>query len=229
MDYALAETQSEGYVAALEDTGWPRLELPPLPDFPDAVFVEDALVLHDGLAIVTRSGASARRGESASARSGAEEAGYTVVEIIAPATLDGGDVLRCGRTAFVGSGSRTNAAGVAQLAAHLEPSGAQIVCVPLGPVLHLKTAVGRLPDGSLVGYTPFLRDPLLLGKLRAVPEPSGAQVLCLDTETVMLASDCPRSAALYERLGLRTVVVEIGEFQKLEAAVTCLSVLSAGP
>jgi len=199
-------------VAALERAGWPRLELSRLHDYPDSVFVEDALVLYDELAIVTRSAASARRGEAASARSGAERAGYAVAEIIAPATIDGGDVLRCGRTVFVGSGSRTNAAGVAQLTAHIEPAGAKIVRVPLGPALHLKTAVGRLPDGSLVGYLPLLRDPLLFDGLRPVPEPSGAQIVCLDQETVMLAADCPRSAALYERLGLRTVVVEIGEF-----------------
>jgi len=39
-----------------------------------------------------------------------------------------------------------------------------------------------------------------------------------------MASSVPQSIALVERLGYRVVTVDIGEFEKLEGCVTCLSV-----
>ena len=39
-----------------------------------------------------------------------------------------------------------------------------------------------------------------------------------------MASDCPQSAAMYRSMGYEPVEVDIGEFQKLEGCVTCLSV-----
>jgi arginine deiminase len=38
-----------------------------------------------------------------------------------PATLDGGDVMHAGSTLYVGASQRTNAEGIRQLAAELEP------------------------------------------------------------------------------------------------------------
>ncbi len=58
-----------------------------------------------------------------------------------------------------------------------------------------------------------------------MPEESGAHVVVLGPSSVLLADDCPRSAELYASLGFEPVVVAIGEFQKLEGCVTCLSVL----
>jgi dimethylargininase len=39
-----------------------------------------------------------------------------------------------------------------------------------------------------------------------------------------MAADCPLSAAMYREMGFEPVEVDIGEFQKLEGCVTCLSV-----
>jgi dimethylargininase len=41
---------------------------------------------------------------------------------------------------------------------------------------------------------------------------------------VLMAADCPRTAAQLEDLGYEVTVVDIGELQKLEGCVTCLSV-----
>ena len=46
---------------------------------------------------------------------------------------------------------------------------------------------------------------------------------------MLLSDDCPRSAELYAALGFEVVAVDISEFQKLEGAVTCLSVLAISP
>lgn len=92
----------------------------------------------------------------------------------------------------------------------------------------LKSAAGRLPDGSLVGFGPLL-GASGLPRLHPVPEPSGAQVVALDDNTLLLADDCPRSAAGYREMGYETVCLAIDEFQKREGAVTCLSVLVDQP
>ena len=90
-----------------------------------------------------------------------EELGVEVASIEAPGTLEGGDVLKVGRTAYVGASSRTNADGIAQLRALVEPRGWTVREVPVTKVLHLKSAVTALPDGTIVGYEPLVDDPSL--------------------------------------------------------------------
>jgi dimethylargininase len=193
------------------------VEVAPADECPDAVFVEDALVLRDGLAVVTRPGPESRRGEAAGVEAAARALGYEIARIEAPGTLDGGDVLPGDDVLYVGVGGRTNSAGASQLSSLL---GVRAVEVPLDGVLHLKTAVTRLPDGSFAGYLEGFP------ALRPVPEPSGATVLRLGGSAVLVAADCPRSAELFADLGFDPVAVDISELQKLEAGVTCLSVLT---
>ncbi len=102
------------------------------------------------------------------------------------------------------------------------------MAVPLTKVLHLKSAVTALPDGTVIGYPPLVDDPSVFGRFLPVPEPSGAHVVLLDGTQVLMAADAPRSAALFKSLGYQPVVVDIGEFEKLEGCVTCLSVRVLG-
>jgi dimethylargininase len=225
VDAALARTQWDAYVAALEDAGWDVLELPPADDCPDGVFVEDVLVAYDGVSVLTRPGAEARRAELAGVEDMLASLGYPVERIEGPATLDGGDVLRAGTTVYVGVGARTNAEGVRQLRAILEPRGATVLEAPVRRVLHLKSAVTALPDGSIVGYPPSIDEPALFPGLVEAPEEPGAHVVQLGGSKLLVAAGCPRSVELLTGLGYDPVVVDIGEFEKLEGCVTCLSVL----
>ncbi|HUY70766.1 MAG TPA: N(G),N(G)-dimethylarginine dimethylaminohydrolase [Gaiellaceae bacterium] len=227
VDVELAAIQWAAYVAALEEGGWAAAEVSAIEGCPDSVFVEDTMVLHGGLAVIARPGAQTRRPELAAAEEAVRALGYPVERIEAPGTLDGGDVLATAGTVYVGVGGRTNTAGARQLRELLETT---VVEVPIAGVLHLKTAVTTLPDGSVVGYTPLVPHAFPgFGKtrFRPVPEPSGAQVVVLDERTLLLAADCPRSAELFAGLGYDAIMVDIGEFQKLEGCVTCLSVLSS--
>ncbi len=176
--------------------------------------------------MVGRPVCDARRAETPSAAAAACTLGYEVASLAPPATLDGGDALRVGSTVYLGLGGRTNGEALGQLRTILEPRGAHVLGVPISGVLHLKSALGVLPDGTLVGYRRLLRADALLPRYRDAPEPSGAQLLSLDDRRVILADDCPRSAELYAHLGFDVVTAEIGEFQKLEGAVTCLSALA---
>ncbi|HEX4520227.1 MAG TPA: N(G),N(G)-dimethylarginine dimethylaminohydrolase [Gaiellaceae bacterium] len=226
VELELARAQWAGYVAALESAGWKALEVEPAEGCPDSVFVEDTLVVYRGLAVATRPGAPSRLAEVEGAEAASRSLGLPIARIEAPATLDGGDVLAVGETVYVGTGGRTNAGGVSQLRALLEPRGAIVLEVPVAGFLHLKSAVTALPDGTVVGYPPLAPDPDQFDDFLAVPEESGAHVVVLGPRAVLLAADCPRSAELYASLGYDPVVVEIGEFQKLEGCVTCLSVLT---
>lgn len=226
-DRALA--QWFGYVDALHDAGWTTHEVPPADDCPDAVFVEDTMVVFADLAVIARSGAVSRRAEAGAAEEAVRSQGYRVVRIEEPGTLDGGDVLKHGSTVWVGLGGRTNAAGVEQLRGHLAPLGAEVVAVPLTKVLHLKSAVTALPDGTVIGHEPLVDDPSVWGDaFLAVPEEPGSHVVLLGDDTVLMSAAAPETAALLEERGLRVVTVNISEFEKLEGCVTCLSVRLRG-
>src|SRR6185312_10124829 len=142
-------------------------------------------------------------------------------------TLDGGDVLQAGGTVYVGRGGRTNGEGIRQLRALLAPLGRTVVGVPLGNVLHLKSAVTALPDGTFL-LLPALVPAELFPAVRPVTEEGGSHVVPLGGDRVLIAASAPRTAGLIEDLGFTPVVVDISEFEKLEGCVTCLSVLVPG-
>jgi dimethylargininase len=225
VDLDRARAQWEAYVGALARAGWEPLEVAPADACPDSVFVEDTLVVYEGLAVVTRPGAPSRLAELEGTEAAISSLGLPTARIEAPATLDGGDVLAVEETVYVGIGGRTSPEGAAELRALLEPLGAIVLEVPIAGLLHLKSAVTALPDGTVVGYPPHAPDPSRFDRFLAVPEASGAHVVVLGPSTVLLADDCPSSAELYASLGLEPVVIGIGELQKLEGCVTCLSVL----
>lgn len=227
IDVERARAQHAAYRAALGEAGWQLCEIEPADACPDSVFIEDALVVCDRLAVITRPGAPQRRPETAGAEAAARTAGLDVVHIREPGTLDGGDVLQVGTTVYVGHGGRTNAEGIRQLQMHLEPVGRRVVPVGLRDVLHLKSAVTALPDGTLVA-APDRLDTSALPALHAVEEEAGCHVVPLGEDLVLLAASAPQTARWLRGRGFTPVVVDIGEFEKLEGCVTCLCVLVPG-
>jgi len=228
VDVDLALRQWDGYVAALQAEGWETIEVPQAPECPDSVFVEDTVVMYADLAVIARPGADERKPETAGTEQTLRELGYRIVHIEAPGTLDGGDVLKHDGTVWVGLGGRTNQAGADRLAGHLEPLGARVVGVPLTKVLHLKSAVTALPDGTVVGFEELVDDPGVWSRFLAVPEEPGAHVVLLDEDTVLMSTSAPQTQRLYEERGLHVVAVDMTEFEKLEGCVTCLSVRLRG-
>lgn len=224
VDVALASTQHKAYVNALVSSGWTIEQVPTAEECPDSVFIEDAVVVCEDLAVLTRPGAPARRAEVAGVAGTARSLGLRTAEIEAPATLDGGDVLQAGHTVYVGRGGRTNGEGIRQLRALLAPLRRTVIAVPLGRVLHLKSAVTALPDGTFL-LLPELVPAGLFPASRPVAEESGCHVVPLDGDRVLIAASAPRTAAFLEDVGFVPIVVDISEFEKLEGCVTCLSVL----
>ena len=224
VDAALARAQWDAYVDVFRTRGWEVVEVEPADDQPDGVFVEDAVVVFGDLAVLGRAGAPARRGERDTVARAVAGLGLEVAEIAEPGTLDGGDVLKVGADVYVGRSSRTNADGVAQLRALVEPRGWTVHEVPVERVLHLKSGVTALPDGTVVGFAPLVDAPEAFPLFEAVPEEHGTAVVVLDEATVLMSADAPATAGRHRERGLHVVTVPISEFEKLEGCVTCLSV-----
>jgi dimethylargininase len=224
VDANLAIQQWNRYVDVFRGLGWDVRELPASESHPDGVFVEDTVVIFDDLAVLTRPGALSRRGEVESMRPAAAATGREVVEITSPGTLEGGDILKVGRTVYVGRTARTNAEGAAQLRALLEPRGWRVVEVPVTRALHLKSAVTALPDGTVIGYEGGVDDVTRFDTFLPVPEAEGTAVVVLDETTVLLSDAAPATAELLRGRGLTVLTTPVTEFEKLEGCVTCLSV-----
>jgi dimethylargininase len=227
VDVALAGAQHGAYADALAACGWMIQEAPAAQDCPDSVFIEDTVVVCEDLAVLTRPGAPARRAEVPGVAGILPSLGLRTAAIEEPGTLDGGDVLQAGHTVYVGRGGRTNAAGIRQLRALLAPLGHTVIAVPLSNVLHLKSAVTALPDGTFL-LLPQLVPAGLFPAARPVEEEAGCHVVPLGGDKVLIAASAPRTAELLDDLGFTPVVVDISEFEKLEGCVTCLSVLLPG-
>jgi dimethylargininase len=224
VDLARAGRQHEAYVSALAAAGWRIRPLVPADDQPDAVFVEDTVVVCDDLAVLARPGAQQRRAEVLGAEKAVRELGLELARIEAPATLDGGDVLQAGDTVYVGRSGRTNEEAFCQLARLLGAMGRRVVSVAVTGCLHLKSAMTALPDGTLIGL-PDRVDTSALPGLRVAPELAGAHVLPLGADRVLLAASAPRTAERLADEGYDVSCVDISEFEALEGCVTCLGVL----
>jgi dimethylargininase len=226
IDIGKAIEQHACYESRLAGLGLRVISLPAEPDLPDAVFVEDPLIVVDEVAILTRMGCASRRGESESLSQAISE--YRPLRVMRePAMLEGGDVMRIGRDLFVGLSGRTNNAGIAQLADELEPFGYRVRPVEVRGCLHLKSACCSLGDGKIlvnrlwVDVVPF-RDFETIEV--AEEEPGAANVLRIGP-TVLMPDSWPRTAHVLERQGLAVETVDISELMKAEGAVTCSSVI----
>ena len=222
IDVGLARTQHAAYQRVLSELGCEVVELPETPELADSVFVEDAAIVFDECAVITRPGAASRRAEIPSIRDALSRY-RTLHEITAPATLDGGDVLRIGRRVFAGLSTRTNEEGVAQLRALLRPYAYDVIAVNMEGALHLKSAASVVADNLVVANMDAL-DPDLFGmKYVAVP-PEAANMLRVNG-VVLCPAIASSTAARLEREGLTVRLVDNSELAKAEAGLTCCSLI----
>jgi dimethylargininase len=226
IDPVRAAAQHVLYESALAACGWTVRHLPSLDDHPDAVFVEDAAVVVDEIAVVARPGAESRRGEVPTVEAALRTL-RPIERIVAPGTLDGGDVLRVGRRIRVGRSARSNDEGARQLRAILEPLGYDVRPMPFSGCLHLKTAVTAVAD-DLVLVNPAWVDETLLAPLRTIAvhpdEPFAANVLRLG-DSVLAPADAPRTAERLRAAGIRVAPLDMSELAKAEGGLTCCSIL----
>ena len=226
IDAQKASEQHTLYEACLSELGLVVIPLPPEPELPDAVFVEDTAIVVPGLAVMTRPGAASRRPEVESVAWALSR--YLPLRWIRePATLDGGDVMHAGRKLFVGASLRTNAEGIRQLEHELAPFGYAVESVEIRDCLHMKSAccyLGRqtiLANRAWIDTAPFREFRILEV---APDEPWAANVLVVG-ETVVIPSSFPATARMLAKLGWNVRPLDVSELMKAEAGVTCMSLI----
>jgi dimethylargininase len=228
IDVALAIEQHRQYQACLAELGAHVEILPSEPHMPDGVFVEDPAIVLDEIAVITRMGAKSRLGEGETlARALAKY--RELRHIVEPGTLEGGDVMRIGKTLYVGYSRRTIVAGIQQLATMLHPLGYFVVPVEVRGCLHLKSACCYLGDDTVLANRAWMdADAFCSLKFLDVPEPRGANALRIG-DTVLMPAAFPRTCELLERSGFHVRRIDNSELLKAEAGVTCTSLIFDAP
>ena len=226
IDIERAAQQHAAYRRALEACGCRVVALPAEDAFPDAVFVEDVALVLDEIAVRTRPGAPSRRGEVDSVAE-ALTPFRPIRAIEAPATIDGGDVLRIGRTIYVGQGARTNGEAVRQLDALVNVYGYTVEAVPTCECLHLKSAVTAVAD-DIVLINPAWVDADVFAAYRRIEidpdEPHAANALRIG-DRIVYPDNFPRTRRRLEEAGIAITTVDVSELEKAEGAVTCCSIV----
>ena len=226
IDVAKARRQHGAYEDALRGLGVKVISLPAEPELPDSVFVEDAAVVLDECAVIARPGADSRRAETESVAAALTP--YRKLSFIhSPGTLDGGDVLRIGRTIFIGLSDRSNRAAVDEMQGLLAPVGYRVVGLRIEGCLHLKSAVTAVADDLLLINPAWARkDDFSDFRFIDVDpsEPAAANAVRVG-EDILFPEAFPKTRARLEAAGFRVLPVDVSELAKAEGAVTCCSLL----
>jgi dimethylargininase len=226
IDVARAGTQHAAYEQLLSALGATVIRVPPAPELPDAVFIEDTAIVLAETAVITRPGAPTRQAEPPAV--GAVLSSYRpVLAMTPPATLDGGDVLLVGRTLYAGRSSRTNQEGIAQLEHLLAAFDYRVVPVEFAGCLHLKSAVSCIADGLLL-LNPAWVAEASFPALEVLPidarEPFAANALRV-ADAVVYPTNFPRTCERLLQRGLEVAPIDCSELAKAEGGVTCCSLV----
>jgi dimethylargininase len=226
IDLQLANQQHQQYETALAELGCQLMQLPSEPNLPDSVFVEDIAIVVDELAIITRPGATSRRAEVPTVAA-ALQPYRKMVYIQEPGTIDGGDVLRIGRTLYIGLTDRSTQHAVQQIRASLTPHGYTVRAVPVHGCLHLKSAVTQVAPDLLLIHPDWV-DRVNFGGMRCIEidprEPYAANSLLLG-DAAIYPAEFPHTRQRLEEAGIPLKIVPASELAKAEGAVTCCSLV----
>ncbi|EGB15972.1 Dimethylargininase [Pseudodesulfovibrio mercurii] len=223
-DFELALEQHDAYCRTLRDLGLDVTVLDAAPGFPDCCFVEDTAVVCAEVAVLTPLGAPSRQGEQLTIEP--ELARHKpVVRIVPPALIEGGDVLLVDKTFFVGLSDRTNAQGAAALADAVRPHGYDTVVIACCPSLHFKTDVNFIGNDTIL-VSPCCDSLPELARFRHVvveDDEAYARNCLYINGTVIVPAGFPKTLAKVQATGVKTVVIDVSEFRKLDGGLTCLS------
>ena len=216
------------YCGALRACGLKVDVLAAASEFPDSTFVEDTAILAASVAIIMRPGAPSRLGETELIKNAILEYRAEVMQIIAPGTVDGGDVCQADEHFFIGLSARTNEEGAHQLGGILQARGFTSSIVDIrgqSRLLHLKSGIAYLGNKRLV-IAPEL-SALAAFQHYELIEVAAAETYaanCIEVnDRVLIPAGYPKLAAALERLGYTSVALDVSEFRKMDGGLSCLS------
>lgn len=221
--------QHAQYEQALRSLDVEIISLPAEPELPDSVFVEDAALVLDELAILTRPGAKSRRPEVESI-SRALGPYRDLVTIQAPGCLDGGDILQAGKMIYVGISTRSNTSAIQQMQMYLKQFGYQVKGIEVTGCLHLKSAVTQVAEHTLLINPAWIDKAEFPGYQVIEVHPTemyGANAV--QVGGTLLYQPCfPETGRRLEAAGLQLKLVDASELGKAEGALTCCSLIFNG-
>ena len=225
-DLAILLAEHEAYVRALRELGLAVDILPPLDDFPDALFTEDVALTFPEGAILLRPGAPTRAGEVAHIRGALAERHPRLLAMAGSGHADGGDVLRLADRVIIGLSDRTDRAGATELAALLGKLGrrAEIAETPPG-VLHFKTGCGLIDENTILAVPELASCPQFAG-LEVVQTPLGenpaANILRI-RNTVLVGDRWLATRAMLTARGIDCRPLPTDQIAHIDAGLSCMS------
>ncbi len=227
-DYGKTVAQHKCYLDALKQCGLALTELTPDPRYPDSTFVEDTAIITEHGAILTNPGAESRKGEADAIKATLKAVYPDLAEIVAPGTVDGGDICEAGTHFFIGISERTNEEGARRLSEWLSGQGCTSMCVDIRRtpgILHLKSSIAYLGDNRMVVIDALADHPAFRGyeRVRVRPGEEYAANCVRVNDRVLLAAGFPAFEATIRSLGYTPLVLDMSEFQKMDGGLSCLS------
>ncbi len=236
-DLPTLQAQTEALAAFYRSQGvTPHLFRPARLPTPNHLFQCDLFFMTPEGAVLARMAAQQRAGEERGAAEALASIGVPI--LLTPrgdALFEGADAMWLDeRTVLIGTGKRTNAAAVRQIAPLLAEMGARVVDVEVGAgVQHLLGVVNLLrPDLAAVlsaEVTPSLRAALAGVELIELPsdeetlELRSMNFVTLAPGRIAMPTRCPRTRDAYERRGVECHELAVSEYIKAAGALGCLT------
>lgn len=223
-----AISQHVQYEQALQSLGVEVISLPAEPDLPDSVFVEDAALVLDELALLTRPGADSRKPEVESV-SRALSPYRELITIQSPGSLDGGDILQIDKMIYAGISTRSNNSAIQQMQTCLKPFGYRVKGIKVTGCLHLKSAVTQVAEDTLLINPAWIDKAEFDGYKLIEVHPSeiyGANAVQVG-QALLYQPGFPGTGQRLEAAGLQLKLVDASELGKAEGALTCCSLIFA--
>lgn len=216
----------QDYIAVLKGTGVTVIELEPLEDLPDSVFVEDAALCLPKGAVVMRPGAPTRLAEAAAIAPSLAKLYTQVKTISGPGFIEGGDILTTEKEILVGRSARTDEAGIDELRQHVSDWGYSVreVITPKG-VLHFKTDCSLLDEETILS-TKRLTASGCFSDYQVIYTAEGEEA-CANAirfnELVIMPDGFPKTQEILTKAGYQVKAIGNTEAAKLDGGMSCLS------
>jgi dimethylargininase len=141
--------------------------------------------------------------------------------------MDGGDVLVLGKNIYIGLSTRSNHEAIDQLNNVLCEYGYTVRGIQLHDCLHLKSAVTRVDDKTLLINQNWVDASHFAGFDLIEVDPSEPYAAnCLPVgDGIIYPTAFPKTRARLEEKGYNVVAVDVSELAKAEGAVTCCSLM----
>jgi N-dimethylarginine dimethylaminohydrolase len=213
-----------------------------LKDKADAIFVYDPVFVTPFGSIVLQVGKPLRNGEEEPLAKKLESVGVPILgKLTGEARAEGGDMFWLDETTLaIGLGFRTNAEGVRQIKAMLEPKGITIITTELpygdGPAacLHLMSLISLVDTDLAVVYLKYIATPFWQElekrnfKFIAVSDKEfltqATNVLTLSPKVVIMPEKNPETKSRLEQAGCTVYTYPCAELTfKAEGGPTCLT------